>query len=187
MNKDFLEDYSLFRKFTCEVPRQINSIPQLPINMVCRHCGDMQTFKMINDYWEFHGFMNPPGADKKVRLLYQCQSCRQFTRQFDVYISPDLDYVYKFGQYPEWEIKMDKNLENVLGRHAKTFWKGLVLESQAYGFGAFAYYRRITEEIIDELLDYIKDLIEVENKAEYKEALEKTKQTRANQDKIELV
>lgn len=187
MNKEFLEEYSLFRKFLVEVPKAMNSIPKPPINMVCRDCGNLQTFNMINEYWESHNFMNPPSANQKVRLLYQCQSCRLFYRQFDLYISPDLDYVYKFGQYPEWEIKMDKNLENMLGQHSKNFRKGLVCESQGYGIGAFAYYRRITEEIIDELLDSITDLIEENHKAEYKFALEKTKQTRVTQDKIELV
>jgi hypothetical protein len=142
---------------------------------------------MINEYYEFHGYMNPPSADQKVRLFYQCQSCREFTRQFDVYISPNLDYVYKFGQYPEWEIQMDKNLENTLGKHSKTFRKGLVCESQGYGIGAFAYYRRITEEIIDELLNSISDLIEEQHKADYRIALEKTKQTRVTQEKIDLV
>ncbi len=187
MNKDFLEEYSLFRKFKCEVPRQMDSIPRPSINMLCRHCGDMQTFKMINNYWELHGLKNNHSGDQKVRLLYKCQSCSQFTRQFDVYISPELDYIYKFGQYPEWEIKMDKNLENVLGNHAKTFRKGLVCESQGYGIGAYAYYRRITEEIIDELLGSITDLIDEENKGQYKVALDKTKQTRVTQDKIDLV
>ena len=187
MEKEFLEEYSLFRKLTFEVPRQMNTIPKPPINMFCRNCGDTQTFNMINEYYEFYGYSNPPSADQKVRLLYECQSCRKFTRQFDVYISPDLDYVYKFGQYPEWEIKMDKNLESTLGKHSKTFRKGLVCESQGYGIGAFAYYRRITEEIIDELLDSISDLIEEEHKADYKIALEKTKQTRVTQDKIDLV
>lgn len=187
MNKDFLEEYSLFRKFNFEVPKTLDNIPKPPINMVCRNCGDLQTFNMINEYHEFYRISNVQSADKKVRLHYECQSCRKFTRQFDVYINSDLDYVYKFGQYPEWEIKMDKNLENVLGKHAKTFRKGLVCESQGYGIGAFAYYRRITEEIIDELLDSITDLIDEANKAEYKLALEKTKQTRITQAKIDLV
>lgn len=82
---------------------------------------------------------------------------------------------------------MDKNLERTLGKHAKTFRKGLVCESQGYGIGAFSYYRRITEEIIDELLDSITDLIEIENKEKYKEALVKTKTTRVTQEKIDLV
>jgi hypothetical protein len=187
MDKEFLEEYSLFRKFKCEVPSTLDNIPEPPINMECRNCGSTQTFNMINKYYEFHQYMNVDSADEKVRLVYQCQSCRSFTRQFQVYISPDLDYVYKFGQYPEWEIKMDKNLEKTLGKHAKTFRKGLVCESQGYGIGAFAYYRRITEEIIDELLNSISDLIEAENQAEYQAALEETKKTRVAQEKIDLV
>lgn len=187
MNKEFLEEYSLFRKFSLEVPRTLDLIPKPPINMVCRTCGSVQTFNMINNYSELHRYTNYPSADQKVRLLYECQSCKDFTRQFDIYISPDLDFVYKFGQFPEWEIKMDKNLESMIGKHSKTFRKGLVCESQGYGIGAFAYYRRITEEIIDELLDSISDLIEEEHKAEYQAALAKTKKTRVTQDKIDLV
>lgn len=104
-----------------------------------------------------------------------------------VYMNDSRDTVYKIGQYPEWEIKMDSNLEKTLGKHAGTFRKGLVCESQGYGIGAFSYYRRITEEIIDELLDSISDLIEEENKEKYLEALAKTKTTRVTQEKIDLV
>lgn len=67
------------------------------------------------------------------------------------------------------------------------FRKGLVCESQSYGIGAFAYYRRITEEIIDELLDSIGDLIEPENKEKYLSVLQLTKNTRVTQEKIDLV
>jgi hypothetical protein len=187
MNKEFLEEYSLFRKFECQIPQTMNRIPKPPINMTCRNCGSVQTFNMVNDYYEFKGYSNPPSGDEKVRLVYQCQSCRSFSRQFQVYISPDLDYVYKFGQYPEWEIKMDKNLEKTLGKHSKTFRKGLVCESQGYGIGAFSYYRRITEEIIDELLESIVELVESDKQTEYKAALDKTKKTRVTQEKIDLV
>ena len=187
MNKEFLEDYSLFRKLKLDIPSTMNHIPKPPINMSCKGCGSDQTFNMINEYYQFHGYFNPKSQDEKVTAIYQCQSCRSFTRQFQIYISSELDYIYKIGQYPEWEIKMDKNLERTLGKHAKTFRKGLVCESQGYGIGAFSYYRRITEQIIDELLDSIIDLIEPENKSKYQDALEKTKLTRVTQEKIELV
>jgi len=187
MNKEFLEEYSLFRKLKCEVPETLDKISSPPINMSCQNCGSNQTFNMVNIYHEFYDYSNVQSNNEKVRLLYECQSCRNFTRQFQVYISSQLDYVYKFGQFPEWEIKMDKNLEKTLGKHAKTFRKGLVCESQGYGIGAFAYYRRITEEIIDELLYSISDLIETEHRAEYQTALEETKKTRVAQDKIDLV
>ena len=186
-NKEFLENYSLFRKFKAEIPRILERLPKPPINMHCRDCESVQTFNMINDYNEFAPYSNYPSEDQKVRALYKCQSCRKFTRQFQIYISPELYHMYKFGQYPEWEITMDKNLERTLGRHAKTFRKGLVCESQGYGIGAFSYYRRISEETIDELLDSITDLIEIENKVEYEVALAKTKTTRVTQEKIDLV
>lgn len=186
-NKEFLEDYSLFRKFAVSVPKVLSSIPKPHINMECRDCQSLQTFKMVNEYYEDLPYSNYPSGDKKLRVIYLCQACQKFTRQFHIYISPDLDYYYKFGQYPEWEITMDKNLERTLSKHSKTFRKGLVCESQGYGIGAFAYYRRITEEIIDELLDSISDLIEVENKEKYHIALEATKKTRVTQEKIDLI
>lgn len=186
-NKEFLEDYSLFRKLSCDVPQTMDKLAKPAINMYCLECKSIQTFNLSNHYNELYNYSNPSCADKNIRAEYTCQSCRSFQREFYIYISPNLKYIYKTGQYPEWEIKMDKNLEATLGKHSKTFRKGLVCESQGYGIGAFAYYRRITEEIIDELLDSITSLIDVSNQEKYKAALEQTKKTRVAQEKIELV
>jgi hypothetical protein len=186
-NKEFLEDYSLFRKLNAVLPNTMDDLDKPAINMHCHNCGSLQTFNMTNEYQDGYGYSNVPCAGTKLRLKYLCRSCHTFTREFSIYISPELDYIYKFGQYPEWEIKMDKNLEKSLGKHAKNFRKGLVCESQGYGIGAFSYYRRITEEIIDELLDSINDLIEEENKAKYLKAHEATKNTRVTQEKIDLI
>lgn len=186
-NKNFLEEYSLFRKLKSDVPETMNNLDTPAINMSCNICKSIQTFNMYNRYQDEYSYNNVPCANTRLRLKYRCESCNSFTREFSIYISADLDFIYKYGQYPEWEIKMDKNLEKTLGKHAKTFRKGLVCESQGYGIGAFSYYRRITENIIDELLDSIEDLIEEEQKAEYKEALKKTKNTRVTQEKINLV
>ena len=186
-NKEFLEDYSLFRKLKATMPATLDQFPKVPINMECHICRSVQTFNMTNNYYENYRILNSDSKDEKVRLLYLCQSCKKFERQFQIYISPELDYCYKFGQYPEWEIRLDKNLEKTLGKHSKTFRKGLVCESQGYGVGAFAYYRRITEEIIDELLSSITDLIDTENKEQYLKALEETKKTRVTQEKIDLI
>lgn len=186
-NKEFLEDYSLFRKLKMSVPRTLDLLARPPINMYCPKCDSTQTFNMTNQYYENFSYSNVPSNDTNLQISYACQSCRKFYREFQVYVSPDLDYIYKYGQYPEWEIKLDKTLEKTLDKHSQTFRKGLVCESQGYGIGAFAYYRRITEDIIDELLDSIIDLIEPENVDKYKTALEATKKTRVTQEKIELV
>ncbi|WP_298543775.1 hypothetical protein [uncultured Aquimarina sp.] len=191
ISKEFLEEYSLFRKFKIDTLSNDlrNWKYKTPINMKCQECdGTNQTFNMINEYWyDGHNDTNGRAENRVFDLRYLCESCKVFERRFFIYINKDVSMMHKVGQYPEWEIKMDKNLEKRLHKHSKTFRKGLVCESQGYGIGAFSYYRRITEEIIDELLESISELIEEEHKIEYQEALEKTKNTRVTQEKIDLV
>ena len=187
LTTEFLEEYSLFRKLKGNVPSTLNEFKKVPIHMSCKNCKTDQTFSMKNDFHDFHNYLNPPSGGEKVRLLYQCMACTKFEREFYIYIDANLEYIYKIGQYPEWEIKIDKGLENILGKHASNFRKGLVCESQSYGIGAFSYYRRITEEIIDELLDSIVDLVDPEHLDKYNEALSRTKKTRVTQDKIDLI
>ena len=188
--KEFLEDYSLFRKLKLDsdLSERVDYWYKVPINMHCSLCESNQTFNMTNAFQD-DGFEEwvLEAPDRVFHLKYICQSCKTFDRRFFIYVNKEMDTCYKVGQYPEWEIKMDKNLEEIIGKHSKTFRKGLVCEAQGYGIGAFSYYRRITEEIIDELLDSIVDLIDEKDKEEYMSALQQTKQTRVTQDKINIV
>lgn len=186
-NKDFLENYPLYRKFKTEVPKTLREIDKVAVNMFCPNCKSNETFTMTNDYEDTFRHSNYPSKNEKITLIYYCSSCQIFSRQFQLYISPDLDYYYKCGQFPQYELKIDKKLENVLGEHAKNYKKGLICESQSYGIGAFAYYRKITEEIIDKLLDSITELVASDNRENYSEALKKVRSTRVTQEKIELV
>ena len=189
-SKEFLEEYSLFRKFSIEgdMAKNVDHWYVTPINMKCHICGSKETFNMTNEFaHDGYDRYNRAPANRVFDLKYTCQSCKKFERRFFIYVNKKFDSIHKVGQYPEWEIRMDKNLEKTLNKHSKTFRKGLVCESQGYGIGAFAYYRRITEEIIDELLESIADLIDIDSQAEYKKALEKTKQTRVAQEKIDLI
>lgn len=188
VDKEFIEEYSLFRKFKSnDVSNDLLEWKRTPINMECNVCKSIQTFNLTNDFLVIGSATKRDATNRVINLKYVCQSCKNFDRYFYVYVNEQVNEFYKVGQYPEWEIKMDKNLEKTLNKHSSTFRKGLVCESQGYGIGAFAYYRRISEDIIDDLLDSITDLIEEENKLKYTEALEKTKKTRVTQEKIELV
>jgi DNA-binding transcriptional ArsR family regulator len=93
----------------------------------------------------------------------------------------------KVGQYPAWDISIDKSISSVLGKYKELFKKGLICESQGYGIGAYAYYRRIVELSIDELLDDICELVDESGRDKYKIALRKTKETSVASEKIELV
>lgn len=189
VTKEFLEEFSLFKKLSfTKVGGYFSQIEKVPINMSCPKCSSVQTFNMINEYY-YDGLdhTNSTLESKIFDLRYVCQSCKLFERRFFIHFDNNLGIIYKIGQFPEWEIKIDKNVGKVLDKHLKSFRKGLVCESQGYGIGAFAYYRRITEDIIDELLDSISDLIEEDNRSKYLEALEETKKTRVTQEKIVLI
>jgi hypothetical protein len=189
MTKDFLEEYPLFKKYTFKGPLagDCRNWRVDPITMHCPECSSIQTFKMTNDLENQHAVYLTNLRDRTADLQFTCQGCLSFLRRFLVYIGQDLTTVYKVGQYPPWEITIDKKIEKALGKHAGNFRKGLVCESQEYGIGAFSYYRRITEDIIDELLDSVAGLIEGPEKEKYLAALEKTKATRVTQEKINLV
>ena len=188
IEKEFIEEYSLFRKFKSEnISTDLQQWKKTPINMICQNCNSIQTFNLTNNFFYQGTKVNVIASNRVLDLEYICESCKDFKRHFYVYVNEDVNEFYKVGQYPEWEIKIDKNLEKTLHKHSSTFRKGLVCESQGYGIGAFSYYRRIAEEIIDELLDSISELIEEEQKEKYIAALKKTKSTRVTQEKIELV
>ena len=185
--KEFLEEYPLFKKRKADFPRTLKGIPKPAINMICNDCDSLQTFNMTNEFHELNRFIRSDTSDRIIRCEYTCQSCRKYKREFFIYISPKYDYIYKIGQYPKWEIKLNRSFEKKLGIHSGLYKKGLICESQGYGIGAFSYYRRITENIIDNLLDSIGDLLKDDDKGKYIEALELTKKTRVTQEKIDLV
>ena len=189
-DKSFLENYSLYRKFRIDVlPRALNQWPVVSINMSCPKCKSNQTFVMNNYYWENFEYQNYPSEGVNVRLVYLCTHCQEFERLFYVKAGDDKQgaWYMKIGQFPAWEVSGDANVELLLGKHAGYYKKGLICESQGYGIGAFGYYRRIVEEVIDELLEEIADLLSGQELAAYQVALEKTKTTIVTADKIEIV
>ncbi len=187
-NKNFLEDYSLYRKFHVDsLPQRADQLLVVQINMECSICRSRQTFVMRNSYLENLPYSNYPLEGLVFRLVYQCQHCQDFKRFFFIKIDERMQWIMKIGQYPAWEIKGDANIESLLGQHAGYYKKGLVCESQGYGIGAFGYYRRIVEEIIDELLDEIEGLLSNHELKQYQDALAKTKETTVTQEKIDLV
>ena len=192
LTREFLEEYPLYRKlrFKKELPeslplRRVTLFPA--IHMQCPTCRSKQTFTAYEG-WE------PilPSGEPQVRgclayLPYQCAACERNYRVFFLKFDPEGTYVMKVGQLPSWEISPDRDLEKILGDRADYYKKGLICESQSYGIGAYSYYRRIVEEIIDELLGQISDLMADKERERYLEALEEVTRTRVTEEKIRLV
>lgn len=157
--------------------------------MSCSLCQSKQTFNRATVNFRSITIREPVTTDDVhiIDIIYKCSACQIFTRTFLIKLDYKNQYIMKVGQEPSWEISVDRNLEKMLGAHVVYYKKGLTCESQSYGIGAFSYYRRIVEEIIDNLLEEIADLISGEEKDAYLKALEATKKTRVAQEKIALV
>ena len=201
--KEFFEKYPLYRVYRFEPKKHFNRIEpselsRPSINMHCDKCGSIQTYNATehSKYQNVGGYLEEDGV---YRLQYLCEGCHASIREFVVYFlessvfdEEKREHIYhmtirKVGQFPAWDIEMDSELGNLLGDHAEYYKKGLICESQGYGIGAFAYFRRIVEEIIDSLLESIEELLEEKDKEAYKSALEEVKKTTVAQKKIELV
>jgi len=125
--------------------------------------------------------------NKIIHLNYICASCENFNRIFSLRIGKNRQYIEKVGQFPTWDINIEKNLKEILKNYSENYKKGKICESQSYGIGAFAYYRRIVEDIIEELLESIPDLMTGEELEKYKEVLKEVRKTKNTADKIALV
>lgn len=204
-DKEFLELYPLYRKFKIDLPKEADDIPMPRINLYCKNCGSVQTFVMTDKKDRFgltftrtarsNSLTDFPiaksidnlSSNEILNVIYTCVNCGEFNQSYSIKISSDMDYIMKVGQYPAWEITIDKDLKKMLREHEKTYKNGLTCESQGYGIGAYAYYRRIVEEIIDDLLEGIADLISGENKEKYLKALEESKKSHIAEEKIKIV
>lgn len=210
-NKLFLETYPLYRKLEINIKpvrstrygyvgTTLEKLPKPSINMHCSHCLSRQTFNMINEYWDDDklGYTSTGPTGHTFRLKYLCAGCSKTLILFYVEFGQRIKkagkekqtkyWIRKVGQNPPWKIDVDKGLESSLGDLSGLYKKGLVSESQSYGIGAYAYYRRVVEEVIDSLLDSITELMDKEeDKKKYLDTLEETKKEKNAESKIKLI
>jgi hypothetical protein len=100
---------------------------------------------------------------------------------------PEGGYVMKIGQYPPWSIDSPQELKSALGDHEDLYKRGMVCEGHNYGIGAFAYYRRIVEKIIDQMLEDVAQLLEGVDREKYQAQLAAVQGTHVAAEKIAVV
>lgn len=191
-DKEFLETYPLYRPLHQTVADKIPNISWPSISQFCALCKSNQTY-LSNSYHDGLAFAMNGGderytsANKVLQIKYVCAGCEKTMVTFCIKVSPDLKSIMKVGQDPAWDIAGDKSVEKLLGKHKSYLRKGMICESQGYGIAAFAYYRRITEEVIDKLIRDIEEIMPEEDRETFAEAYEKVKKTRQTSEKIALV
>jgi hypothetical protein len=183
LDREFLEKYPLHRPFPFRSPLLVSDMEKVfrPIRRECGRCGIEQTFqyagiqpapcsmklelddgrsayRVLEDISGAHSPQASPRGSV-ITVWYMCSACSKFVHSYLLLVAPDGRSIKKMGQNPPWSIDVEPSVRKALGDHLDTYRKGLVCESQGYGIGAFAYYRRIVEEIIGLLLDDVAELI----------------------------
>lgn len=198
-NKQFIENYPLYKPFNYDFPRSFDDFPKPPIHVYCEVCKSEQTFTVLKDYmnysivskWGILGTHNGQCDNTVILIEYTCTACRNYHKTYLVKCfknsaSGRPPYIEKIGQYPPWDISVDKELQKILADHLEVYKKGLICESQGYGIGAYAYYRRIIEDIIDSLIDSIYSLYNQNDKEKYKAEYVKIKSSKIADEKITI-
>lgn len=166
---------SLYRKHS--IPFEMQDIwgwTSFKIKAFCNNDQTYQTFtlKLPNELENFYrrvpgDSLNVPkynkGLDNSFDFSFHihafCSYCGKFRMDFLVNIFQINKQLFakKIGMFPPYEISPGKDVLKYLNNtHQDYYKKALMNISHGYGIGAFAYFRRITEELIKQI---IQDLI----------------------------
>ena len=182
----FFETYGPLKEFyVTDNVKYPSSLIYPPINMLCDKCSMERTFNMDLGPSTILG----PTLNKSnvYRIIYKCTACKEFTILFIIYINFINNSFMKIAQWPLWLPKVESDLQKSLGKNLGNYKRGLYCEQEGYGIGAFAYYRRIVEDMIDGLLDDLYDMFSDEEKEKHKENMQRAKGEHVTEKKIEIV
>jgi len=210
LDKRFLQEYGLYRKFKSFVTDE-EMFPVSPCPSLQFYCPTCELERTWNEDTQRR---HPVGHAKRqgkcvstdsagnfrfrLAVTYYCSGCEKEEIYFILLFGGNPSttanegqgtspYVMKIGQYPPWSIEPPKELKAVLGEYEDLYKRGTICESQGYGIGAFAYYRRIVEDTIDQLLADIANLIEPQEREKYRASLAAIEATIVAEKKIEVV
>lgn len=193
IGEEFLIKYPLYRRYKIDPPlsgdldRRIEQIEFSSIKSYCKECKDEHTFVFRSGQDENLQECNHRVNGRVFIRYFECARCGKYRLRFAILLAHDLDSIMKIGQFPSWKEPISNDLRKSLGEFVDNYEKGLACESQSYGIGAYAYYRRMVEDLIQKLLDDIAKLVEGDEDSDFAEKVEAAKHSRRADEKIEIV
>jgi hypothetical protein len=151
--RNFLETKTLYSWVDLSPPEDLSRFRSVrQIEMQCEECRRSRPFSDRRAGGMGSG-RTPEKTKAEIYIFrFTCDGCSNSRYSFFVEVSKDLSRIRKVGQAPAWSIALDKRLSEYLGEDADTLKKGMICESQGYGIAAFAYYRRVIENVIGSIM-----------------------------------
>lgn len=199
MDSAFFQDYGLYKKYAFKLShRNLPALPSPSLQRFCEKCSGERTWCEDFHLRRCCDTQLPEGVTvigHVINFTFYCVACHSERVHFQVRFEQseksggnyDKCLVSKVGQYPPFDITIDPSLRAAIGKHLPTFKKGIICEKQGFGIGAFAYYRRIVELIIDELLLDIRIVLDDTERDRYDAVLSHLQSSIVAQKKIAVV
>lgn len=128
-----------------------------------KNSAEEEEFYVVKD-----NFINAPQLMNEIGVKSIILKCRRYgdTITIDLYYNYEEKILMKVGQYPsvaDIHIGQVKQYDKVLEKPIlREFTKAIGLAANGVGIGSFVYLRRIFENLINEVLEEAKDLIDIE-------------------------
>jgi hypothetical protein len=172
----------------------------IKIVMPCKTCGEVRTFVWKLSQNQLMGrilsgappMVMEPAATYQMQFL--CAHCGKqriaFLLGVDSVDSGEAEgfSLTKAGQWPSARPTISRSLEHALGESVVSLYKqGLTAEGHGFGIGAFAYYRRVAEDMIGKLLAELRSYAEGSGLTELVAALDSVATEQQASKRIEAV
>jgi hypothetical protein len=164
----------------------------LRIQLPCPSCeGVARTFAVAFEPKQMEHSSVDFEVGESYMVRFGCTHCRGQRYAFLVHVGRTTDtrglHVVKAGVWPSAQPAPSPELSHGLGAAAHLFGRGLTVEKFGFGIGAFAYYRRVTEDIIGRLLADLRTYAEEAELSALVDAVDKTAAEHQAANKIAIV
>ena len=164
----------------------------LRIELQCSTCGDTtRTFAVVTGPQEDRSGSVDVRFDETRMVQFRCTHCGKQDAAFLVHVrrvdATKILTMEKAGVWPSVRPAPKPDLATGLGAAAELFCKGLTVQKFGFGIGALAYYRRVTEDIIERLLAQLREFAEEANETALVQAIDATAAETQASKKIAIV
>lgn len=145
--------------------KKINA-PELRLHCSHESCNGDRFFRCLdlpNNRKPLH-----KGTLNYLYIRYQCDNCKKTQKIYSLGAMIDRSQephgiCFKFGEFPQYGPRVPPRLLKLIGPDSDMFKQGHRCESQGFGIGAFAYYRRVVENQKNRILE---EIVKVSEKIE---------------------